>query len=72
MSEAFENTEKHKNGHIRFSVKGESGEQIEMLRLESSGDIFVKGKLAENDKDVVQALRDYLAYHWTHNKRGRS
>lgn len=33
---------------------------IEFLRLEPNGDIYVKGKLAENDKEVVHALREFL------------
>ena len=32
----------------------------EILKLCENGDIFVKGRLAENDKEVVQGLRDFL------------
>jgi hypothetical protein len=32
----------------------------EILKLCENGDIFVKGKLAENDKEVVDALREFL------------
>lgn len=32
----------------------------EMLKLKSNGDIFVKGKLIENDKEVVEGLRLFL------------
>ena len=32
----------------------------EILKLCENGDIFVKGKLAENDKEVVNALREFL------------
>ncbi|MCU5181612.1 hypothetical protein [Bacillus toyonensis] len=35
------------------------GEQ-EMVSLKSNGDIFVKGKLVENDKEVVDGLREFL------------
>lgn len=35
----------------------------EMLRFEENGDIFVKGDLIENDKDVVEGLRDFLRGH---------
>lgn len=35
----------------------------EMLRLEANGDIYVKGNLVENDKDVVEGLRDFLRGH---------
>lgn len=37
----------------------ESG-PIEMLRLCSNGDIFVKGNLAKNDLEVVEALKEFL------------
>lgn len=30
------------------------------LRLEYNGDIYVNGRLAENDKEVVDKLRDFL------------
>jgi hypothetical protein len=39
-----------------FQVKGNE----EILKLCENGDIFVKGKLAENDKEVVDALREFL------------
>ena len=32
----------------------------EILKLCENGDIFVKGKLIENDKEVVEALREFL------------
>ena len=32
----------------------------EILKLCENGDIFVKGRLAENDKEVVEALREFL------------
>ncbi|MEC2945787.1 hypothetical protein P9Z76_27560 [Bacillus cereus] len=32
----------------------------EMVSLKSNGDIFVKGKLVENDKEVVDGLREFL------------
>ena len=31
-----------------------------ILELKGNGDIFVKGKLIENDKEVVGALREFL------------
>ena len=34
--------------------------ESEILKLCENGDIFVKGKLAENDKQVVDALREFL------------
>jgi hypothetical protein len=33
-----------------------------MLELKSNGDIFVKGRLVENDKEVVDAMREFLGY----------
>lgn len=44
-------------GNIKFYGK----EQVEILRLEPNGDIFIKGKLVENDKEVVDGLREFLA-----------
>jgi hypothetical protein len=35
-------------------------ESSEILRLCPNGDIFVKGKLVENDKEVVTAMREFL------------
>lgn len=32
----------------------------EILSLHSNGDIYVKGKLVENDKEVVDGLRKFL------------
>lgn len=31
-----------------------------ILQLDGNGDIFVKGKLIENDKEVVDALRKFI------------
>lgn len=36
---------------------------IEMIKLELNGDIFVKGKLIKNDIEVVNGLREFLNYH---------
>lgn len=36
---------------------------MEILKLCKNGDIFVKGKLIENDKQVVDGLREFLNYH---------
>ena len=33
----------------------------EIIKLCENGDIFVKGKLIENDKEVVEAMREFLA-----------
>lgn len=40
---------------ITFSING-----IDVLLLKENGDIFVNGKLAETDKEVVNGLRDFL------------
>ncbi|KIQ85206.1 hypothetical protein CBR59_12915 [Bacillus thuringiensis] len=40
---------------INFMV----GEQ-KIISLESTGDIYVKGKLVENDKEVVDGMRELL------------
>jgi ABC-type polysaccharide/polyol phosphate transport system ATPase subunit len=37
-----------------------SNDAEEILRLCDSGDIFVHGRLAENDKEVVDSLREFL------------
>ena len=41
-----------------FAVFGTEGK--ELIRFEKNGDIFVKGKLAENDKEVVDGFRRFL------------
>ncbi|PFK16608.1 hypothetical protein [Bacillus cereus] len=35
------------------------GEQ-EIVSLKSNGDIFVKGNLIENDKEIVDGLKEFL------------
>ena len=35
-------------------------ESTEILKFSINGDIFVKGKLIENDKEIVAALREFL------------
>lgn len=37
-----------------------SGEGMEMLRLDSNGDIYVKGNLAAIDSQIVDAMRNFL------------
>ncbi len=32
----------------------------EMMRFEGNGDIYVKGELVENDKEVVSRMREFL------------
>ncbi|MED2035565.1 hypothetical protein P4V74_30865 [Bacillus thuringiensis] len=40
---------------INFMVSGQ-----EVISLKSTGDIYVKGKLVENDKEVVDGMRELL------------
>jgi len=35
-------------------------QEIPILKLCANGDIFVKGKLIENDKELVDALREFI------------
>lgn len=35
----------------------------EIIRLAPNGDIYIKGKLIENDRDVVEGLRHFLRYY---------
>jgi len=37
-----------------------TGQDTPILKLHANGDIFVKGSLAENDKEVVEAMRTFL------------
>lgn len=45
-------------GNIRFEL---SGGADEVMRFEPGGDIYVRGKLVEQDKEVVDGLRHFLA-----------
>ncbi len=42
-------------GSICFRLNGD----CDVLRLDSNGDIYVKGRLVENDKAVVDAFREW-------------
>ena len=42
------------------SVIFSTGDGDEALKLCDNGDIFIKGKLIENDKEVVDAMREFL------------
>jgi hypothetical protein len=35
-------------------------QETPILKLCANGDIFVKGKLIENDKELVDALREFI------------
>ena len=45
-----------------YSITFRCGD-INMIKLEPNGDIFVKDKLIENDIEVVETLRKFLNYH---------
>ena len=42
---------------IQFLIEGQ---EFPVIKLDANGDIFVKGKLIENDKEVVEAMREFL------------
>ncbi len=46
-------------GGISFNA-GKDGDS-EIIFLSKNGDIYLYGKLIENDKELVQGLRDFLA-----------
>jgi hypothetical protein len=50
-------TEILESNTITFSVGKPS---IEIIKLCENGDIFVKGKLVENDLEVVEGFREFL------------
>ena len=37
-----------------------TSEMAEIIKLHENGDIFIKGKMIENDKEVVNAMREFL------------
>jgi hypothetical protein len=45
---------------IPTSIVFRVGNNQEILKLDPNGDIYVKGNLVDNDKEVVEALREYL------------
>lgn len=48
-------TEDYRNGDVVFGVS-----YGEILRFKANGDILVKGRLAVNDIEVVDAVREYF------------
>ncbi len=46
-----------KNNNIYFCVNPSDGP---IMEFKENGDIYVKGKLIENDKEVVDAMREFL------------
>ena len=48
-------------GCIAFHTGSAPGQDAEeVLRFEPGGDIYIRGKLVENDKDVVEGIRAFL------------
>ena len=54
---------------ISFNIS----DTTEIIKLCENGDIFIKGKLIENDKEVVDAMREFLidSGHLNQNKDER-
>ncbi|HDR6247814.1 TPA: hypothetical protein QCU24_005694 [Bacillus cereus] len=50
---------KFSDGDKNESIIFNAGEK-EIISLKSNGDILVKGKLVENDKEVVDGMREFL------------
>lgn len=53
------------NSNTKFTIKPTSivfpgDSDTPVLKLEPNGDIYVNGKLVENDKEVVDGLRKFL------------
>jgi hypothetical protein len=48
--------EEFESNTIHFFTNGTN----EVIKFCNNGDIFVKGKLIENDKEVVDAMREFL------------
>ena len=48
----------HQENNFVFHIKDQ---KVPVLELRENGDILVKGKLVENDKEVVDGLKDFLA-----------
>jgi hypothetical protein len=58
----MDNSLGYQNGDIQTnSIVFKISNDIEpIILLKNNGDIFVRGKLIENDIEVVQALREFL------------
>lgn len=57
MSLVAEETVENKPNTITFRTKDQ---ETPILMFDENGDIYVKGKLVENDKEVVDAFREFL------------
>ena len=57
----MENKEEGKHlASDKNEIKFFTDHSTEVLKFCENGDIYVKGKLTENDKEVVSALREFL------------
>ncbi len=63
----MKNKNKNKNMTIKRTDEMESNtisfnldKKEPIITLKDNGDILIKGKLAENDKEVVDAMREFL------------
>jgi hypothetical protein len=54
MSKVVKSKYPEMNGYTKWT------EVTEIIKLCTNGDIFIKGKLIENDKEVVDAMREFL------------
>ena len=45
---------------ITFHINMDTDAPEEIVRFSSNGDIFIKGKLVENDQQVVEGFREFL------------
>ena len=54
----MEETDIKVNTDILLHIQDKQNNEI--LKICENGDFFVKGKFTENDKDLVNALRDFL------------
>lgn len=48
------------SGDIIFQLKDEAGNPFDILTLKANGDILVRGNLADNDKEVVDAFKEFV------------
>ncbi len=61
MAEEFALTTTDKNLAPSIQFNASNAEPI--IKLCDNGDIYIKGRLAENDKEVVDAMREFLKLH---------
>ena len=56
--------------YVPNTISLNTSDTTEIIKLCENGDIFVKGKLIENDKELVNAMREFLvdSGHLNQNK----